>query len=165
MTENPRHSGPVEVGDLAPDFTLPAADGATVSLHDMLGSGTIVLYFYPKDDSAGCTAQACSFRDNYEDFREAGAEVVGISADASSRHEQFAAKHRLPFTLLSDVDGSVRKAYGATTAFGLLPGRVTYVIDSAGVVRYSFSSQLRVRHHVQEALKVVRSLEATPLHT
>src|ERR1700760_5008647 len=105
----------IQVGDKAPDFTLPRQDGTTVSLRDLLGQGggrAVVLYFYPKDDTPGCTAEACSFRDAYEDFKDAGAEVVGISSDSSDSHQAFASKHRLPFTLLSDADGAVRKLYG-----------------------------------------------------
>ncbi|MGB7396667.1 MAG: peroxiredoxin, partial [Candidatus Macondimonas sp.] len=131
------------VGDKAPSFTLPTADGRQVSLSDYRGRQPVVVYFYPKDDTPGCTAEACAFRDQYEDFKQAGAEVIGISSDAPEAHAKFASKHRLPFLLLSDRDGAVRKAYGVPATLGLLPGRVTFVVDREGIVRHLFSSQFR----------------------
>src|SRR5579859_3756801 len=138
-------TGKVQVGDRAPDFTLSNQAGAEVRLNTLLGKSSIVLFFYPKDDTPGCTAEACSFRDSYEVFKEAGAEVIGISSDSVSSHGQFASKHRLPYMLLSDAKGVVRKQYGVPTTFGLLPGRVSYVIDKEGVVRHIFSSQFTDR--------------------
>lgn len=149
---------PVKVGDTAPDFTLPAQNGATVSLRYFRGKQAVVLYFYPKDDTPGCTAESCAFRDQYEVFKTSGAEVIGVSGDSSESHQKFAAKHNLPFTLLSDKDNQVRKQYGATTAFGLIPGRVTYVIDQQGVVQYVFDSMLNFKGHVEEALKTLQQL-------
>ena len=119
----------VQVGDKAPDFTLPSQAGEPVRLQDRLGERVVVLYFYPKDNTTGCTAEACAFRDSYESFADAGAEVIGVSSDSADRHAGFASKHRLPFTLLADQGGRVRKAYGVPATFGLIPGRVTYVID------------------------------------
>lgn len=145
----------VQVGDVAPDFTLPSRSGEQVRLHDLLQERTVVLYFYPKDETPGCTAEACAFRDSYEAFREAGAEVVGVSSDPVASHDTFAVKHGLPFTLLSDVGGKVRKQYGVRPTLGILPGRVTYVIDRDGVVRHVFSSQTDVRRHVREALETL----------
>src|SRR5262245_46270571 len=142
----------VEVGQKAPDFDLPDANGKRVRLADFKGKRAVVLYFYPKDDTPGCTAEACSFRDSYEDFQEAGAEVIGVSSDSEAKHSKFAARHRLPFTLLSDAKGEVRKKYGVPATFGLLPGRVTYVIDKKGVVRHVFNSQMQATRHVSEAL-------------
>src|ERR1700687_1310036 len=107
-------TGKVQVGDRAPQFSLPTQTGTTTSLEDLLGKGAIVLYFYPKDDTPGCTAEACSFRDSYEVFKQAGAEVIGVSSDSEASHQQFASKHRLPFVLLSDKEGEVRKLYGVT---------------------------------------------------
>lgn len=157
-TPNPRaHS--VAVGDRAPDFRLPAADGTMVSLSDQLAQHVVVLYFYPKDNTKGCTTQACAFRDQYDDFRQAGAAVIGVSGDSAAQHDHFAGQYQLPFLLLSDADGAVRRDYGARAAFGLLPGRVTYVIDQTGIVRYHFSSMTQVQHHVREALKVVQALQ------
>jgi peroxiredoxin Q/BCP len=143
-------------GERAPDFTLPDADGNSVRLADFSGR-PVVLYFYPKDDTPGCTKEACTFRDQYEDFQAAGAAVIGVSSDSGASHRKFAAKHRLPFTLLSDRDGKVRKLFGVPSTLGLLPGRVTFVIDAGGVVRHAFSSQLDAARHVREALGALRA--------
>src|SRR5579872_4220369 len=113
-TQTQSASRSVKVGDLAPDFTLPSATGESVSLESFIGKKNIVLYFYPKDNTGGCTAEACSFRDSYEVFKDAGAEVIGVSSDSADSHERFAAKHRLPFILLSDKDKAVRKLYGVS---------------------------------------------------
>jgi peroxiredoxin Q/BCP len=147
----------IQAGDRAPDFTLPNQAGSPIKLEDLLSKGPVVLYFYPKDDTPGCTAEACSFRDAYEDFKEAGAEVVGISSDSAGAHRAFADKHRLPFTLVSDEGSKVRKLYGVPgNMLGLVPGRVTYVIDAGGVVRHVFNSQLNPTKHVREALDVLK---------
>ena len=146
------------LGDKAPPFTLPTADGRQVSLSDYRGRQPVVVYFYPKDDTPGCTAEACAFRDQYEDFKQAGAEVIGISSDAPEAHAKFASKHRLPFLLLSDRDGAVRKAYGVPATLGLLPGRVTFVVDREGIIRHLFSSQFRATKHVSEAIGVLKSM-------
>jgi peroxiredoxin Q/BCP len=152
----------IRVGDVAPDFTLPKQDGTKVSLKGLLAKSAVVLYFYPKDDTPGCTAEACSFRDAYEDFKDAGAEVVGVSSDSAGSHRAFADKHRLPFTLVSDEGGKVRKLFGVPSTLGLLPGRVTYVIDAGGVVRHVFNSQLNAAKHVQEALDALRRSARRP---
>jgi peroxiredoxin Q/BCP len=149
-----------QVGSKAPDFTLPSQSGEPVRLQDRLGERVIVLYFYPKDDTRGCTAEACAFRDSYEVFSDAGAEVIGISSDSVDRHAAFAGKHQLPFTLLSDKGGQVRKLYGVPAVLGLLPGRVTYVIDRQGDVRHVFSSMTNIGQHVSDALETVRQLQA-----
>jgi peroxiredoxin Q/BCP len=149
--------GKVQVGDLALDFTLPAQSGALVSLGDFLGKTALVLYFYPKDNTSVCTAEACAFRDSYEVFKDAGAEVIGISSDSVESHQQFTAAHRLPFILLSDVGGVIRKRYGVPTAFGL-PGRVTYIIDRQGIVRHIFFSQFTSEKHVAQALQTLQSI-------
>jgi peroxiredoxin Q/BCP len=150
----------VKVGDSAPDFTLPSQTGTNVSLRDFRGKQAVVLYFYPKDDTPGCTAESCAVRDQYEVFKAAGAEVIGVSGDTQESHQRFASKHNLPFILLSDKGDQVRKQYGATAAFGLFPGRVTYVIDQEGVVRYVFDSMLNFKGHVEEALKTLQQLTA-----
>ncbi len=144
-----------QVGKTAPPFTLRSLTGEEISLSDFIGKKPVVVYFYPKDDTRICTAQACSFRDNYEDFKKAGAEVIGISSDSSDSHQQFASKYKLPFILLSDEDGKIRKLYGVPTTLGLIPGRVTYIIDKAGIVRHIFSSQFDAQKHILEALKVL----------
>jgi len=150
----------VQAGDKAPDFTLPSQSGEQVRLQDRLGERVVVLYFYPKDDTSGCTAEACAFRDSHEVFTEAGAEVIGISSDSAERHAAFAGKHNLPFMLLSDQGGRVRKQYGVPAVLGLLPGRVTYVIDRQGTVRHVFNSMTNINQHVGDALEVVRQLQA-----
>ena len=155
-----RTSGKVEIGSVAPDFALPSQSGEIVNLKGFVGSKPVVLFFYPKDDTPGCTKQACAFRDDYEQFGKLDAEVMGISSDSVESHRSFASKHDLPFTLLSDEGGKVRKLYGVPTTFGIFPGRVTYVIDEEGVIRYVFSSQLGVSRHVEEALRALQSLSA-----
>ncbi len=145
-------------GAPAPEFTLEDQNGKRVSLADFKGHRNVVVYFYPKDDTPGCTKEACLFRDQFEDFTDAGAEVIGISSDSASSHRAFAAKHELPFTLLSDPDGVVRKAFRVPATLGLLPGRVTYVIDKQGVIRLAFNSQLNPARHVREALQVLKVL-------
>jgi peroxiredoxin Q/BCP len=149
--------GGVQVGDLAPDFTLPNQAGAEVSLAECLTKTDIVLYFYPKDKTTVCTDEACAFRDRYEIFKHAGAEVIGISSDSVESHRQFASDNQLPFPLLSDVDGLIRKGYGVPTAFGL-PGRVTYIIDRQGIVRYIFFSQFTSKRHVDVALATLQAI-------
>ncbi|MGJ5673379.1 MAG: peroxiredoxin [Nostochopsis sp.] len=149
---------PVKVGDTAPDFTLPSQSGSLVSINNYRDQKCVVLYFYPKDDTPGCTAESCAFRDQYEVFKNAGAEVIGISGDSPESHQRFANKHQLPFTLLSDTNNEIRKLYGVPATLGLLPGRVTYVIDQNGVVRQIFNSQLNIKGHVEEALKTLQSL-------
>lgn len=147
----------IKVGDTAPDFTLPSQKGSPVSLRDLRGKA-VVLYFYPKDDTPGCTTESCAFRDQYEVFKTSGAEVIGVSSDSPESHQKFAAKYQLPFTLLSDKGDQVRKQYGATAAFGLFPGRVTYVIDPQGVVQYIFNSMFNSKGHVEESLKTLQQL-------
>ncbi|HVH41741.1 MAG TPA: peroxiredoxin [Labilithrix sp.] len=148
----------IREGDVAPDFELVSSSGRRVKLSEYAGQKSVVLFFYPKDDSPGCTAQACSFRDAYDAFAEAGAEVIGISSDSAASHQAFGNKHRLPMTLLSDPNGQVRSRYGVGSTLGILPGRATFVIDKSGVVRHAFSSQLRVERHVKEALEVLERL-------
>ena len=148
----------VAVGDHAPDFALPNQTGKSVRLGDLLSEHAVVLYFYPKDETQGCTAEACSFRDSYEVFKEAGAEVVGVSSDSVESHESFAAHHRLPFILLSDEGGAIRKLYGVPTTMGMFPGRVTYIIDREGIVRHIFSSQIQFNRHVIEALDTLQAM-------
>ena len=150
----------IEVGDKAPDFTLPSQSGEQVRLQDRLGQGVVVLYFYPKDETSGCTREACAFRDSHEVFTDAGAEVIGVSSDSVDKHAAFATHHKLPFTLLSDKGGKVRKAYEVPATLGFIPGRVTYVIDLDGTVRHVFNSMTNIDGHVKDALEVVRRLQA-----
>lgn len=152
----------VKVGDPAPEFALKAQDGEVVKLSEMVSRGPAVVYFYPKDKTPGCTAEAGAFRDSYAKFGELGAEVVGISSDSVDSHRGFADDCSLPFKILSDADGEVRKRYGVPSSMGFLPGRVTYVIDRGGVVRYIFSSQLHATRHAQEALESLRAIGEEP---
>lgn len=149
----------VEVGDKAPDFTLPSQTGENITLSNFFGKKNVVLYFYPKDESRGCTKQACSFRDNYEVFKELGAEVIGVSSDGIESHKSFAEHHLLPFILLSDKDNDVRKMYCVPSTLGIIPGRVTYIIDKIGVVRHIFSSQFQPEKHIEEAIKILKKFE------
>jgi peroxiredoxin Q/BCP len=149
----------IQAGDKAPDFTLPSQTGEPVRLSDRLGERNVILYFYPKDESSGCTAEACAFRDSYEVFADAGADVIGVSSDSVDKHAGFADHHNLPFTLLSDQGGAARKTYGVHAKLGVLPGRVTYVIDRTGTVRHVFSSLTNIGRHVDEALTVVKRLQ------
>lgn len=119
-----------------------------------------MVYFYPKDETAGCTAEACRFRDDFGKFSDAGAVVIGISDDSTESHERFASRHRLPFQLLSDTGGAVRKLYGVKKTLGVIPGRVTFVIDREGVVRHVFSSQMDAERHVAEALAALPAARA-----
>jgi peroxiredoxin Q/BCP len=148
----------VRAGDLAPDFERISGGGQTVRLSDYRGRSEVVLFFYPKDDTPACTAEACSFRDHYEDFLGAGAEVIGVSGDPPGEHRAFAGKYRLPFPLLTDADGSLRASFGVTRTLGLVPGRVTFLIDRAGVVRHVYASQLRPASHVREALRALKEM-------
>jgi peroxiredoxin Q/BCP len=144
-------------GSPAPDFELPDQNGKIVTLRRFRGRN-IVLFFYPKDDTTGCTIEACRFRDDFERFIEVDAEVIGISDDSSELHEKFISKYKLPYTLLSDKGGRVRKLYGVKKTFGIIPGRVTFVIDREGVVKHVFSSQSSPARHVDEALGVLSAI-------
>jgi len=144
------------VGDRAPDFTAPRQGGGTFHLGERLGRRAMVLYFYPKDDTPGCTAESCGFRDRTTAFGEAGAEVVGISGDSVDSHDRFAAKFNLPFALVSDPDGAIRRAYGVAP-HGPLPTRTTFVIDRQGVVRQILSSLPTAVQHVEDALAALKA--------
>lgn len=148
----------IQPGDPAPDVTLSLHNGTRVALTDLYRDHVVVLFFYPKDNTAVCTKEACAFRDSYEKFLEAGATVVGVSSDSDESHGDFASRNRLPFLLASDPDGSLRKAFGVPKTLGLIPGRVTYVIDRQGIVRHVFSAQFAADAHVREAMDAVRAL-------
>jgi peroxiredoxin Q/BCP len=149
----------MKTGDRAPDFELKANDGRTVRLADYRGKKSVVLYFYPKDETPGCTIEACTFRDEYEDFTAAGAEVIGVSDDSVDSHDSFAKHHRLPFVLASDPGGTLRSKMGVERGLaGMMAGRVTFVIDKEGVIRDRFSSLIRFKGHVQNALQLVKTL-------
>ncbi|WP_296686461.1 peroxiredoxin [Flavobacterium sp.] len=150
----------IAVGDVVPHFSAIDAQGTLFDSASVVGKKPVVLYFYPKDNTPGCTAEACSFRDQYEDFLDLGAEVIGISSDGLASHQKFTAQYQLPFLLLSDTDKKIRKLFGVPTAFlGLLPGRVTYVIDAKGVVQMVFNSML-AGQHIPKALEAVKKIVA-----
>ncbi len=160
VCERDKMKDAIKVGDRAPEFELPTSSGELVRLSDYLGKRAVVLYFYPKDFSPGCTKEACAFRDSYELFKDAGAEVIGVSSDTPESHGEFTLKLGLPFMLLSDEGGKVRGLYGVSASLGMIPGRVTYVIDKDGIVRYIFNSQINAEKHMEESLRIVRSLKS-----
>ncbi len=148
----------LKVGDTIPNFTAKDTNGSDFNIATIVGHKPLVIYFYPKDNTPGCTAQACSFRDQYEDFKDLGAEVIGISSDSVSSHQQFTRQFKLPFILLSDSDKKIRKLFGVPTGmFGLIPGRVTYVTDKNGVIQMIFDSMLATKH-IPKALEAIKKL-------
>ena len=147
---------PITVGDKVPDFILLDQNGKEFNVGDYAGKRAMVIYFYPKDDTPGCTKEACSFRDSFEEFTDRNVEVVGISADSVESHLNFAKKYNLPFSLLADTENKVRNLFGVKgNLMGLIPGRVTYVINKEGIVVYVFESQLKATKHIDESLKAL----------
>ncbi len=149
----------LSVGDRAPLVALRDADGVE-RRSDQLAGRALVLFFYPKDDTPGCTMEACAFRDSYADLQALGAEVWGVSGDDASSHQRFAGKHQLPYPLLVDTGNQLRRAYGVPAVLGLLPGRVTYVIDGQGVIRHVFNNLLDGPAHRREAIEALQGLGA-----
>ena len=148
----------LKVGDKIPDFTAIDSNGQTFDSKAFIGQKPVVIYFYPKDNTPGCTAQACSFRDQYQDFKDLGAEVIGISSDSEASHEKFSKQYKLPFILLSDKNKSIRNQFGVKgDMFGLIPGRVTYVADKNGIVKMIFDSVLATKH-IPKALEAIKRL-------
>jgi peroxiredoxin Q/BCP len=150
--------GTLRAGDTAPDFELIDTGGHTIRLADYRDKSAVVVYFYPKDETAGCTMEACAFRDSYESFKQAGAEVIGISEDTVESHIRFASRHRLPFVLLADPGGKTASAWGVPRPLGFLRGRTTYVIDRQGVIRHVFTDLLNSTKHVSTALDVLKQI-------
>ncbi|WP_019039553.1 peroxiredoxin [Psychroflexus tropicus] len=149
----------LEKGEKVPKFELKDQHGKLFESDSIIGEKPVVIYFYPKDFTPGCTKEACSFRDSYEDFQEAGAEVIGISNDSEASHAKFSKKFKLPFTLLSDEKGRVRKKFGIKKSLlGLVPGRETFVINADGEVIFKFNS-LDASKHKQKALKAIKKLQ------
>lgn len=146
----------IKPGDPMPETTLVDADGKSIELRSMIGR-PLVVYFYPKDDTFGCTKEACTFRDHYEDFLGAGADVIGVSRDDAASHAKFKAQNRLPFTLLTDPNGEVADAWNVKGPLGM-PGRITFVFDKTGVLHHKFDSAIRFGKHVEVALDVVKKL-------
>ena len=148
----------LQKGDTIPKFSAKDSDGNDFESSSVIGKKPIVFYFYPKDNTPGCTAQACSFRDQYEDFKDFGAEVIGISSDSIASHEKFVQRYKLPFILLSDSDKKIRSLFGVKpNLFGLLPGRVTYVVDKNGIIQLVFDS-LVATNHIPRALEIIKKL-------
>ena len=146
----------LKIGDVLPNFSAIDTNGNTFNSETIIGKQPAVIYFYPKDDTPGCTAQACSFRDQYEDFKNLGAEVIGISSDTIESHQKFAKRYKLPFLLLSDSDKKIRKLFGVPSdLFGLLPGRVTYVIDKNGIIQLVFNA-MSSKIHITKALAILK---------
>jgi peroxiredoxin Q/BCP len=152
----------LQVGDHVPDVTLSFHDGSRASLRELYQQQNLVLFFYPKDGSPICTKQACAFRDAYEEFNQAAATVIGISSDSLERHQNFADGHRLPFLLAADSNEQLRQAFGIPRSLGLLPGRVTFVVDQQGVIRLVFNSQFSADRHVKQALKILKDANNPP---
>ena len=147
----------ISPGDKLPVFSLLNQKGEWVSPSNLIGKNAMVIYFYPMDDTPGCTAEACAFRDHFQQFLDQDVMVFGISADSVEKHRNFAAKYQLTFDLLSDPDNKIRKMFGVPRSmWGLLPGRVTYVFNKSGECVHVFSSQLYVKQHVVEALSALR---------
>lgn len=145
----------IKIGDKLPNFRLFNQDGKLIHIANYLGR-PIVIYFYPKDDTIGCTKEACSFRDEYHRFSDAGVSVFGISADTVESHKKFKSKYRLPFDLLSDEGNKVRKTFGVPSdLFGIIPGSVTYIADSQGIVRHIYNNQMNAKKHIEESLRIL----------
>jgi len=148
----------LKIGDKAPDFSLLDEHGRPVSLKDQLGKNVVVLYFYPKDFTSGCTTEACSFRDNYKPYREKGAVVIGVSLDSVESHKKFSEKYALPFTILSDNRKEVAKAYGVLGTGGLMAKRVTFIIDKDGTIARIFP-KVDVKNHSEQVLQALDEIQ------
>lgn len=148
----------LQIGDKIPHFSARDSNGNDLDSSSIVGKKPVVIYFYPKDNTPGCTAQACSFRDQYEDFKDLGAEVIGISSDSIASHEKFAQQYKLPFILLSDNDKKIRKLFGVKAdLFGLIPGRVTYVADKNGIIQFIFDT-MNATNHIPKALETIKKM-------
>ncbi|PCH78447.1 MAG: peroxiredoxin [Flavobacteriaceae bacterium] len=147
----------LEVGDKVPYFELLDQNGVLFTSDNVIGKQGVVIYFYPKDDTPGCTKQACKFRDEFEVFSNLNVSVIGISKDSVASHKEFEEKYRLPFTLLADTENEVRKLFGVSkSALGMIPGRVTYIVDKEGVIQYIFDDMMHSEKHIDVALEFLR---------
>jgi len=147
----------IQVGDKIPVFSLKDQNGEVFDSSNYIGNTTMVIYFYPKDDTPGCTKEACKFRDSYEEFTDRNVKVIGISADDTQSHKDFAAKYNLPFTLLSDPDNKVRKLFGVkSNMFGMIPGRVTYIVNNKGIVQFMYDNMFNAEKHIDKALEALK---------
>jgi len=147
----------VKAGESAPEFDGLTSDGSKLGLKDFVGKKNVVLYFYPKDDTPGCTKEACSFRDNVEPLRRLGAEVVGVSLDSVDSHKKFTSKYNLPFPLISDKEKRIAQAYGVLKETGTSASRVTFIIDRAGKVAKVFP-KVDVSKHTEEVIEALKTL-------
>lgn len=148
---------PIELGDVIPHFTAIDTNEEKFDTLEYIGKKPLVIYFYPKNNTPGCTAQACGFRDQYQDFTDLGAEVIGISSDSVDSHNAFAKQYKLPFILLSDTDKKIRKLFGVPSGLlGVLPGRVTYIVDKQGKVVLVFDDSINATKHIAEALEAIK---------
>lgn len=150
----------LSTGDTIPSFSLRDADGIE-RRSDSLGGRPLVLFFYPKDDTPGCTAEACAFRDSYAELQGLGAEVWGVSGDDATSHQRFRDRHGIPYPLLVDEGNRLRRSFGVPNALLVVPGRVTYVIDGAGVIRHRFEDLLNGPAHLREARAALLALQAS----
>ena len=147
-------------GDTIPNFTLKNQEGQPFTISDFIGKKNLVIYFYPKDDTPGCTKEACKFRDDYEAFTDLNAMVIGISSDSPESHAEFATKYNLPFNLLSDEQNEIREAFGVQGNFmGIIPGRVTFIVNKSGIIEYVFDSMSQAEKHVDESIKILKALD------
>ena len=149
----------LKIGDSVPNFTLKNQNGEIFNINEVLGKYNLVIYFYPKDDTPGCTKEACKFRDEFQDFSDLHAKVIGISSDSVDSHKDFVKKYNLPFTLLADTNKEVRKKFGVPNFSGIIPGRVTYIVDKNGKIVYIFNSMKNAEKHIDEAKRILKSLK------
>ncbi len=147
------------VGDTIPAFSLRNQNDSVFNISDYVGKKILIIYFYPKDESSGCTKEACSFRDNYSEFTKAGAMVIGINSGTVDSHKKFMQNHQLPFTLLSDTENKVLKMFGVKTRFFFITGRETFIVDKSGKIVFTFDSFTNAAAHEQEALQFIRTME------
>jgi len=149
----------LKIGEKAPLFSGKDQDGNEIKLDDYLGKKNIILFFYPKDDSSVCTAEACSFRDNYEKFRNLDTEIIGINQASVASHKNFAEKYRLTFPIINDEENKIRKLYKVPNKFFVLAGRVTYVIDKQGLIKHAINNMFDGEVHITETLKSLKEKE------
>jgi peroxiredoxin Q/BCP len=148
------------IGDTLPSFELTNDQDEVFKLTEHIGKNNLIIYFYPKDDTPGCTKEACAFRDGFEEFSDLDAEIIGISADSPQSHRDFKSKYELPFILLSDPDNKVRDLFGIKKdLLGIIPGRVTFVVDKKGIVQFIYNSQTNAEKHVKEAMRKLIEME------
>ncbi len=150
----------LRVGDVAPDFVRWTAGGERLQLSEFRGRQHVVLFFYPRDNTTICTAEACAFRDHHGAFSSAGAVVIGVSGNSSQAQRDFAQRHNLPFHLVSDADRSLRELYGVANRLRLIPRRATFVIDKLGFIQLAYTALFRGRAHVDHAMRVLAELRS-----